>query len=207
MRMLFISIHAPLAGCDRRGNIPSPHFFISIHAPLAGCDRRGGQSPEERRNFNPRTPCGVRPAYPWGCDRAQTHFNPRTPCGVRRRRAGGKASSIVISIHAPLAGCDCQARLCRTEGKKFQSTHPLRGATGAQAQSLYRPGNFNPRTPCGVRQGIHTPHDTDFPISIHAPLAGCDNSADVRFFGNGYFNPRTPCGVRLSRQFSTPRRN
>ena len=79
-----ISIHAPLAGCDEADGLmsaadkvfQSTHPLrgatlvigistagdrISIHAPLAGCDPplppRGGG---ERRNFNPRTPCGVR---------------------------------------------------------------------------------------------------------------------------------------------------
>lgn len=54
-------------------------------------------------------------------------------CGVRRkgkrRRYGGKA----ISIHAPRVGCD---------------DIPAR-------QSIPYP-NFNPRTPCGVRQQRHT---------------------------------------------------
>ena len=34
-----------------------------------------------------------------------------------------------ISIHAPLAGCDRDPELSETAGGTFQSTHPLRGAT------------------------------------------------------------------------------
>ncbi len=58
---------------------------------------------------------------------------------------------------------------------KFQSTHPVGGATcrteGAAPQADY----FNPRTPWGVRQ------KTDGAIkktgiSIHAPRGGCDNA-------------------------------
>ena len=56
----------------------------------------------------------------------------------------------------------------------FQSTHPMRGATF-----------------------IHIPQSPSFPISIHAPHAGCDIlhvcSAD---YCTCDFNPRTPCGVR-----------
>ena len=38
---------------------------ISIHAPHAGCDRHLGADHHGRRDFNPRTPCGVRPfAFP-----------------------------------------------------------------------------------------------------------------------------------------------
>ena len=79
---------------------------------------------------------------------------------------------------------------------RFQSTHPMRGATGVEGKGLpherisihaphagcdrppFRPQprayNFNPRTPCGVRR-----------------QGGCGELDPV------YFNPRTPCGVRL----------
>ena len=40
------------------------------------------------------------------------------------------------------------------------------------------------------------------PISIHAPLAGCDVAPFHARVGHTHFNPRTPCGVRpLSRAF------
>ena len=39
-----------------------------------------------------------------GCSRA--HFNPRTPCGVRPALMLGMGVYFCISIHAPLAGCD-----------------------------------------------------------------------------------------------------
>ena len=57
----------------------------------------------------------------------------------------------------------------------FQSTHPLRGATGSLL--AMRP---------------------DCQISIHAPLAGCDQAGHgARIVLADDFNPRTPCGVRL----------
>ena len=55
-------------------------------------------------------------------------FNPRTPCGVRHEK---KSTDAVI--------------------KEFQSTHPMRGATGGAGIVKIR-----------------------LPISIHAPHAGCD---------------------------------
>ena len=60
----------------------------------------------------------------------------------------------VISIHAPLAGCDALLRPPgnRRAKRRFQSTPPLRGAT-LQHIEIQCNG-----------QGI----------SIHAPLAGCD---------------------------------
>ncbi len=95
-----------------------------------------------------------------GCDRAArasscpaTYFNPRTPCGVRPRR---KRRTLLPS--------------------KFQSTHPLRGATSPSRRAASLRSNFNPRTPCGVRPGC--------------------TKVNGYFW---YFNPRTPCGVRPGR--------
>ena len=62
------------------------------------------------------------------------------------------ALSDAISIHAPLAGCDHCDDVLPDGEPKFQSTHPLRGATVVQISPTY------------VRTAI----------SIHAPLAGCD---------------------------------
>ena len=59
---------------------------------------------------------------------------------------------IKISIHAPHAGCDFVILSCCS-------------------QRL----NFNPRTPCGVRQADWTPNVSTDEISIHAPHAGCDS--------------------------------
>ena len=81
------------------------------------------------------------------------YFNPRTPCGVRRR--------VYSSI---------------SQRKIFQSTHPVRGATGSARRRQVRSG-----------------------ISIHAPRAGCDNAWRYITRRQTDFNPRTPCGVRLRR--------
>ena len=79
----------------------------------------------------------------------------------------------------------------------FQSTHPVRGATGACRPVCRKDTNFNPRTPHGVRLDIffllfHRPY-----ISTHAPLTGCDAIHVGRNPQASDFNPRTPHGVRL----------
>ena len=136
-----------------------PPPLISIHAPLAGCDARSVRSaPPLRCHFNPRTPCGVRRCWQYGCPQPK-NFNPRTPCGVRPRAARPARPSA-----------------------RFQSTHPLRGATRERAHSSTRTTYFNPRTPCGVR------------LSAAGQL--CDRQR--------HFNPRTPCGVRLIRSRASP---
>ena len=100
-------------------------------------------------------------------------FNPRTPRGVRRVMAGWSMMELVVSIHAPRAGCDMlpvknvwlsrsfnprtprgvrlKAYQRQAVRRQFQSTHPARGAT---------------TTPEARRDGSC--------VSIHAPRAGCD---------------------------------
>ena len=147
-----ISIHAPLAGCDQtapreRTRLP---IFQSTH-PLRGATRCTDTVGAGKTDFNPRTPCGVRRVSPlWllddenisihaplaGCDRGVTvqplkdiDFNPRTPCGVR---PFASPTSVVLarfqSTH-PLRGATRRGSASRTPTQPFQSTHPLRGAT------------------------------------------------------------------------------
>ena len=166
----FISIHAPLAGCDVFHRRRGAQKAISIHAPLAGCDRASPPRPSGRKYFNPRTPCGVRRTSPSGVF-CMSYFNPRTPCGVR-----------------PLP-------LCRaTSTPSFQSTHPLRGATvypdgrpdgleisihaplaGCDRAAQFVIGkrdDFNPRTPCGVRQMSCSGNSKSYQFQSTHPLRG-----------------------------------
>ena len=132
--------------------MPQGRIIISIHAPREGCDTVSASSIRPERNFNPRTPRGVRrvitpkrsnsgeyfnPRTPRGVRRLKSpnipctfcNFNPRTPRGVRRYSISTTAMYMKISIHAPREGCDEPQRL-----------KPMSG--------IY----FNPRTPRGVRQ-------------------------------------------------------
>ena len=177
----WISIHAPLAGCDATVDACGNATVISIHAPLAGCDAIGAIVRQRAAAISIHAPLA-------GCDHAsQTghggicHFNPRTPCGVRHRVRMTVFKRWLISIHAPLAGCDIMRTLAMRGQAIFQSTHPLRGAT-FMAQRTAPQGKG---------------------ISIHAPLAGCDRAPWTYHNPTGYFNPRTPCGVRRGRELGT----
>ena len=194
--VIFQSTH-PLRGATTRLPKELLVYPISIHAPLAGCDPEPEHIGKPLVYFNPRTPCGVRPNSPRnkcsfrkisihaplaGCDapllldiKYHVYFNPRTPCGVRLK-------------------CD----IVFVRRGQFQSTHPLRGATtynmvtggfrddfnprtpcGVRldcGRLLRQERHFNPRTPCGVRQGEATRALIQTNISIHAPLAGCDDA-------------------------------
>ena len=192
---------------------------ISIHAPRVGCDWTPCKPSWTSTNFNPRTPCGVRPDFlPWifriigisihaprvGCDFGATmppavlgiNFNPRTPCGVRRLALG-----------------------LQLIGVEFQSTHPVWGATAvhgtpdiAEAISIHAPRvgcdgapqgfcsrgeNFNPRTPCGVRPHSFCPKHSREKFQSTHPVWGATSRWRVWRPNHANFNPRTPCGVRL----------
>ena len=101
-------------------------------------------------SFNPRTPRGVRRSRVppqklcWG-------FNPRTPRGVRPSRRHGRSTRRRFQSTHPSRGATIM-RLSGWSTLLFQSTHPSRGATYTTTV-LDRCGRrFNPRTPRGVRQ-------------------------------------------------------
>ena len=166
-----ILIHAPLAGCDFCSSFFCLVNSISIHAPLAGGDDLALAVQDVHDHFNPRTPCGVRPCSPPAAVR-RCHFNPRTTCGVRPPLSAPPGRSSHFNPRTP---CGVRRSCCRysTARWRFQSTHPLRGAT--------------PPCPWSRRTAR---------ISIHAPLAGCDPEVTRVHRQPVDFNPRTPCGVR-----------
>ncbi len=147
------------------------------------------------RHFNPRTPCGARP--PTGREKcARTSFQSTHPLRGATAAAEASAREEQISIHAPLAGRDLGLLAFKRVFAKFQSTHPLRGAT-ADTWELTASGiNFNPRTPCGVRQIREVVYMTKLLFQSTHPLRGATVlQAGLRSMER-YFNPRTPCGVR-----------
>ena len=148
-------------------------------------------------NFNPRTPCGVRL-------RSKKELRALIRISIHAPRAGCDSHTAEqlqphteISIHAPRAGCDLSVYLLSILVHRFQSTHPVRGATqypgmlcrqvsisihapraGCDEQAFgeveVKSDYFNPRTPCGVRPKQDEPFVNSVGISIHAPRAGCD---------------------------------
>ena len=86
---VFQSTH-PMRGATASKIMPLGEISISIHAPHAGCDNWVTSVSELLKDFNPRT-----------------------PCGVRRIPTGEKVQRIKISIHAPHAGCDFVLTKCQ----------------------------------------------------------------------------------------------
>ena len=102
---------------------------------------------------------------------------------------------------------------------QFQSTHPMRGATGIcrilgvdYYISIHAPHAGCDKLDAAILAdnwiSIHAPHAgcdlipsimaDKIDISIHAPHAVCDRIVDKNRRPDGNFNPRTPCGVRLT---------
>ena len=145
--------------------------MVSIHAPRAGCDISRKKSLITFKCFNSRTPCGVRLRLSRNID-ITLCFNSRTPCGVRLHA--------LQSLGNP---------------RRFQFTHPVRGATSMVKYIIYRPSSFNSRTPCGVRLYRPRLNQPDCLFQFTHPVRGATPlSAPCR--GRRGFNSRTPCGVR-----------
>ena len=96
---------------------------ISIHAPLTGCDNLANTLAYALKNFNPRTPHGVRPCWPCGRSSFVRFQSTHPSRGATHLVCDGHVL-VQISIHAPREGCDVVVSL-----------------------TTMRPGNFNPRTP------------------------------------------------------------
>ncbi len=146
-----VSIHAPLARCDFirvliqitiycfNPRTPCevrlfPHLYlvnsitVSIHAPLARCDSYCLYFVyNDICCFNPRTPCEVRRDSENNAFKFHG-FNPRTPCEVRLL-----TKRLLLLRNGFNPRTPCEVRPYTWEQYKsflrFQSTHPLRGAT------------------------------------------------------------------------------
>ena len=124
--------------------------------------------------FNPRAPCGARPAAV-RTPAVSGGISIHAPLAGRDEDDMVRYNTIEISIHAPLAGRDDSGSLRTNNGALFQSTRPLRGAT-ARAR---RPGATAPisiHAPLAGRDLILPKTAACRVISIHAPLAGRDEA-------------------------------
>ena len=169
--------------------------------------------------FNPRSPCGERPKLVFFLTNQQT-FQSTLPVWGATLVCCILINIVLISIHAPRVGSDACFRTSAMLMTSFQSTLPVWGATTPYRSSFPGYSHFNPRSPCGERQGlfflvifdllfqstlpvwgatansmIDTGKDK---ISIHAPRVGSDSPGTVFKFLYTDFNPRSPCGERRS---------
>ena len=215
--------------------------MISIHAPLAGSDTAEQASASLRQNFNPRSPRGERPPQTGG-QSVIHYFNPRSPRGERLSiitsgycslifqstlpsrgatlEAIKYADTVIISIHAPLAGSDNSADSQRASPEnfnprsprgerqlvpvskmrsvEFQSTLPSRGATivalGLMSTALFQ--STLPSRGATFAHSCHTSCDMSFQSTL--PSRGATHWCISRYDPDSHFNPRSPRGERQS---------
>ena len=165
----------PHSPCGERRGLQDAFGFvhgISIHTPLAGSDetRMGVQ---QSRNISIHTPLA-------GSDRKSCHrllkwmnFNPHSPCGERRLIL---PSRVLVSI--------------------FQSTLPLRGATGHTRHHPNIPCYFNPHSPCGERRPSFLHAIAGYDFNPHSPCGERPRNSSYACRPI-HFNPHSPCGERL----------
>ena len=171
---------------------------ISIHAPRAGCDRRQRGRSASGRRFQSTRPV-------WGATRSRGgaavqggHFNPRTPCGVRPQEETFAAQTLEFQSTHPVRGATAHGCVRGRRVVLFQSTHPVRGAT-QKSGAARADWNFNPRTPCGVRQQAAPGQARICDFNPRTPCGVRRYRAEYKSGILGDFNPRTPCGVRRYR--------
>ncbi len=191
---------------------------ISIHAPRAGSDRcRQARRLSAMYNFNPRSPCGERPAAlsaataegvfqstlpVRGATKVSSDCRPellfQSTLPVRGATQILQRQNVVdaISIHAPRAGSDSVILLINSSKAHFNPRSPC-GERLALQNLVYVLRYFNPRSPCGERRPDFWHLCGWLGISIHAPRAGSDLSTCACSAPRSTdFNPRSPCGER-----------
>ena len=215
-----VSTHAPLAGSD--GGVPAArgHQQVSTHAPLAGSDRPHLQG-DHRRRVSTHAPLAGSDSSARSCRRPASSFNPRSPCGERPASPPLKSRPKKVSTHAPLAGSDeVLAQMPPPHGvsthaplagsdlvgacygvERPVSTHaPLAGSDSRQTCEARLAAVFQPTLPLrGATDCNFAPPIAPL-VSTHAPLAGSDvMSTSSSGLAKTGFNPRSPCGERLWR--------
>ena len=130
-------------------------------------------------DFNPRAPYGARLYSKLQVLILITDFNPRAPYGARRHRRNRESRDNRISILAPHTGRDpSRQKRRRCPSRQFQSSRPIRGATGHIPPGLHQlPGFQSSR-----------------------PIRGATCCCRHRSAPGKHFNPRAPYGARLERR-------
>ena len=184
----------PVRGATAPGNCTRRNPNISIHAPRTGSDPPRRSAETANSYFNPRSPCGERPLCGLRCT-AQVHFNPRSPCGERRLPGVISQPFCLFQSTLPVRGATGEICVDNSE-PKFQSTLPVRGATRRGMQAHCAAVYFNPRSPCGERPFWEDLHNGKAKFQSTLPVRGATCWPLRRMKQIGHFNPRSPCGER-----------
>ena len=119
------------------------------------------------------------------------NFNPRAPCGARPGSEQAPGFENCISIHAPRAGRDIPQTMAGMSPAIFQSTRPVRGATGERSHEPGQ-GHISIHAPRAGRDHLEGNRPEGWTISIHAPRAGCDKLTGLVQGSNIIFQSTRP---------------
>ena len=151
--------------------------MISIHAPREGGDSILCSFVSFQKNFNPRPPRGGRPRFPFRpCSR--WNFNPRPPRGGRLQIMLPVVAPLRISIHAPREGGDHTAQAGRKYLYHNFNPRPPRGGRRAVRLACALSGLFQSTPPVRGATGSFPSAYPKCKISIHAPREGGDLAGD-----------------------------
>ena len=142
-------------------------------------------------HFNPRAPCGARPPGTRTRERNDmiSIHAPRAGRDSRPALPGGVVRA--ISIHAPRAGRDIPQTMAGMSPAIFQSTRPVRGATGERSHEPGQ-GHISIHAPRAGRDHLEGNRPEGWTISIHAPRAGRDKLTGLVQGSNIIFQSTRP---------------
>ena len=145
-----------------------PLVAISIHAAQEGCDPTAKPPATLPIYFNPRSPRGLRHPATAVYSRS-TLFQSTQPKRAATSKRIRRRKSCGISIHAAQEGCDKEELFAKV-----------------------RDGNFNPRSPRGLRLFDENYFKAMFGISIHAAQEGCDGLYSITCTASRRFQSTQP---------------
>ena len=146
-----ISIHGPRVGADASKLQSLKLLPISIHGPRVGADGLSVSGVSDVKEFQSTAPVWG-PTLRFGLQSLlPRYFNPRPPCGGRPAVAADDLVIGDISIHGPRVGADAKPGLTQvTIGISIHG--PRVGADLTRFVIFTGLSNFNPRPPCGGRR-------------------------------------------------------
>ena len=123
--------------------------------------------------FNPRSPCGERPATPRPLQPVESGFNPRSPWGERQHRYCWRRRFQLFQSTLPVGGATALGNPPRRL-TTFQSTLPVGGATSLAVKEAH-PDAVSIHAPRGGSDPVtRNGKEDQYPVSIHAPRVGSD---------------------------------
>ena len=167
-----VSIHAPRVGRDHHRTRPAFGGQVSIHAPRVGRDLAHELGHMQMHRFNPRAPCGARPALHFAV-KSGGRVSIHAPRVGRDHGKYDAAFDCTVSIHAPRVGRDRSFSIQPCSAMPFQSTRPVWGATFS-ATSRPCASSFQSTRPVWGATAEVLRRDKFGVVSIHAPRVGRD---------------------------------